>query len=95
LRDAGDRTETKAHERAQTDVRLRQTPKSDRQAAGSSCFGSWETTSRTASHRLRCHRCEQPLRVVLPPTGWVTALAGLLAHGSLPDRPAFPVSQWL
>ncbi len=30
-----------------------------------------------------------------PPTGWVTVLAGLLARGSLPVRPAFPVSQWL
>ncbi len=30
-----------------------------------------------------------------PPTGWVTALAGLLACGSAPERPAFPVSQWL
>jgi hypothetical protein len=29
-----------------------------------------------------------------PPTGWVTALAGLLARGSVPLRPAFPVSQW-
>ena len=47
------------------------------------------------SHRLLCHRCEQPLRVVPPTTGWVTALAGLLARGSLPGRPAFPVSQWL
>src|SRR5262245_59628967 len=47
------------------------------------------------SHRLWCHRCEQLLRMVLLPTGWVTALAGLLARGSLPGRPAFPVSQWL
>src|SRR4029079_8653053 len=51
------------------------------------------------SHGLRvgcfCHRCEQPLRVVLPPTGWVTALAGLLARGAMPARPPFPVSQWL
>src|SRR3954464_15887295 len=30
-----------------------------------------------------------------PPTGWVTVLAGLLARGSAPERPAFPVSQWL
>jgi hypothetical protein len=30
-----------------------------------------------------------------PPTGWVTVLAGLLARGSAPGRPAFPVSQWL
>ena len=50
-------------------------------------------------NRSRCHRCEQPLRVDAPPTGWVTALAGLLARGSLPCiRPSrfagFPVLQW-
>jgi hypothetical protein len=33
---------------------------------------------------VTCHRCEQPLRVDAPPTGWVTVLAGLLACGSSP-----------
>ena len=44
--------------------------------------------SREKSHAafasaLKRHRCEQPLRMDSPPTGWVTALAGLLACGSL------------
>jgi hypothetical protein len=38
--------------------------------------------ARTASQRARCHRCESTLRMDAPPTGWVTALAGLLARGS-------------
>src|SRR5450631_110486 len=37
----------------------------------------------TASHRHCRHRCERPLRMDAPSTGWVTALAGLLARGSL------------
>jgi hypothetical protein len=37
------------------------------------------------SHRTRRHRCERPLRMDAPSTGWVTALAGLLARGSLPS----------
>src|ERR1019366_9305162 len=37
----------------------------------------------TASHRHCRHRCERPLRMDSPSTGWVTALAGLLARGSL------------
>jgi len=36
----------------------------------------------TASHRHCRHRCERPLRMDSPSTGWVTALAGLLARGS-------------
>ena len=47
----------------------------------------------TASHRHCRHRCERPLRMDAPSTGWVTALAGLLARGSLPScvRPSrFP-----
>jgi len=42
----------------------------------------------------RCHRCESTLRVDAPPTGWVTALAGLLARGSLASSglPSFPVA---
>ena len=55
-----------------------------------------EGVSRTAfAIGPRCHRCEQPLRVDAPPTGWVTALAGLLARGSLPspDLPGSPISR--
>jgi hypothetical protein len=41
------------------------------------------------------HRCEQPLRMDAPPTGWVTALAGLLARGSssAAGLPGFPVAK--
>ena len=46
------------------------------------------------SHRHCRHRCERPLRMDAPSTGWVTALAGLLARGSSSYGPAFPVSQW-
>ena len=49
-------------------------------------------------HGLRIG-CLSPLRTAAPcgPSDhrWVTSLAGLLAHGSSPGRPAFPVSQWL
>jgi hypothetical protein len=57
---------------------------------------SWENSrSPRPSHRHCRHRCERPLRMDAPSTGWVTALAGLLARGSpLQVRPAFPVSQW-
>src|SRR3954447_21022153 len=54
--------------------------------------------SREGSHAafasVLCHRCEQPLRVDAPPTGWVTVLAGLLARGSLSasSLPGFPVA---
>src|SRR5262245_66687468 len=47
------------------------------------------------SHRHCRHRCERPLRMDTPSTGWVTALAGLLARGSLPrwsGLPSFPVA---
>ena len=37
------------------------------------------------SHRHCRHRCERPLRMDAPSTGWVTALAGLLARGSTPS----------
>ena len=44
---------------------------------------SQENNSHTAfASALKRHRCEQPLRMDSPSTGWVTALAGLLAHGS-------------
>jgi hypothetical protein len=51
-------------------------------------------------NRSRCHRCEQPLPLDAPSTGWVTALAGLLARGSLPFvQPSrisdFAETQWL
>jgi hypothetical protein len=52
-----------------------------------------ERVSLTASHRHCRHRCERPLRMDAPSTGWVTALAGLLARGSSPScaRPSrFP-----
>ena len=88
------RTETKAHalwdgRSGAGDCRARH------RAAQTSCFGSWRKNLARPRIGFLRHRCEQPLRVVLPPTGWVTALAGLLARGSLPGRPAFPVSQWL
>ena len=44
---------------------------------------SWEVKPSRPSHRHRRHRCERPLRMDSPSTGWVTALAGLLARGSL------------
>src|SRR5215510_2445302 len=47
------------------------------------------------SHRHCRHRCERPLRMDAPSTGWVTVLAGLLARGSLPfwsSLPSFPVA---
>src|SRR5215510_11577003 len=47
------------------------------------------------SHRHCRHRCERPLRMDAPSTGWVTVLAGLLARGSLPrwsGLPSFPVA---
>ena len=54
---------------------------------------SWEDELSRPSHRHCRHRCERPLRMDLPSTGWVTALAGFLARGSLPScvRPSqFP-----
>ena len=57
---------------------------------------TWQCRGRsslTASHRHCRHRCERPLRMDAPSTGWVTALAGLLARGSSPScvRPSrFP-----
>jgi hypothetical protein len=48
------------------------------------------------SHRRCRHRCERPLRMDAPSTGWVTVLAGLLARGSSPlvasGLPGFPVA---
>src|SRR5262245_11447265 len=47
------------------------------------------------SHRHCRHRCERPLRMDAPSTGWVTVLAGLLARGSPPSwsgLPSFPVA---
>ena len=76
-------------------VRLQRTPKPAAGPLLTHALDRGRTHLARPSHRLLCHRCEQPLRVVLPPTGWVTALAGLLARGSGPDRLAFPVSQWL
>ena len=56
---------------------------------------SWEISLSRPSHRHCRHRCERPLRMDAPSTGWVTALAGLLARGSLPcwsGLPSFPVA---
>jgi hypothetical protein len=94
-RSAGDRTETKARERAyggRSGLGKRRKPAVGPLAAHALVR---ERHLARPSHRLWCHRCEQPLRMVPPTTGWVTVLAGLLARGSLPGRPAFPVSQWL
>jgi hypothetical protein len=56
---------------------------------------SWEKSGLTRpSHRHYRHRCERPLRMDAPSTGWVTALAGLLARGSLhlSGLPSCPVA---
>ena len=59
-------------------------------------FGSWKETSATAFATVARVTAARSRSVwYAPPTGWVTVLAGLLAHGSVPERPAFPVSQWL
>ncbi len=63
--------------------------------AGLTCGMSWEISLSRPSHRHCRHRCERPLRMDAPSTGWVTALAGLLARGSLPQwsgLPSFPVA---
>src|SRR4029079_14690375 len=46
------------------------------------------------SHRHCRHRCERPLRMDAPSTGWVTALAGLLGRGPfcLVGLPSCPVA---
>ena len=46
--------------------------------------------------RLRRHRCESRSVWCSPPIGWVTMLAGLLAHGSMlvSGLPSFPVAVW-
>jgi len=62
--------------------------------AGLTCGMSREMSLSRLSHRHCRHRCERPLRMDAPSTGWVTVPAGLLARGSLPCGPAFPVSQW-
>jgi hypothetical protein len=51
---------------------------------GPVCGMSWETLLSRPSHRHCRHRCERPLRMDAPSTGWVTVLAGLLARGSPP-----------
>ena len=59
------------------------------------CGMSWETLLSRPSHRHCRHRCERPLRMDAPSTGWVTVLAGLLARGSWPwwsGLPSFPVA---
>jgi len=53
-----------------------------KQRAGLTCGMSWETMLSRPSHRHCRHRCERPLRMDAPSTGWVTVLAGLLARGS-------------
>jgi len=66
-----------------------------RQTTDFMCWMSWETLLSRPSPRHCRHRCERPLRMDAPSTGWVTALAGLLARGSLPCRsglPSFPVA---
>ena len=66
-----------------------------RQTTDFVCEMSWETLLSRPSPRHCRHRCERPLRMDTPSTGWVTVLAGLLARGSLPCRsglPSFPVA---
>ena len=66
-----------------------------RRVASFTCGMSWEISLSRPSHRHCRHRCERPLRMDAPSTGWVTALAGLLARGSLPcwsGLPSFPVA---
>ena len=66
-----------------------------RRVASFTCGMSWEISLSRPSHRHCRHRCERPLRMDTPSTGWVTALAGLLARGSLPcwsGLPSFPVA---
>jgi len=58
------------------------------------CAGCRGSLLSRSSHRHCRHRCERPLRMDAPSTGWVTVLAGLLARGSPPIGPAFPVAQW-
>ena len=73
-------------------------PKRDRSTV-SAAHASWKSRGKRDFHTafasaLKRHRCEKPLRVASPPTGWVTALAGLLARGSSPASglPGFPVA---
>jgi len=69
--------------------------KRGRNVAGLTCGMSWEKLLTRPSHRHCRHRCERPLRMDTPSTGWVTVLAGLLARGSLPwwsSLPSFPVA---
>jgi hypothetical protein len=66
-----------------------------RRVASFTCGMSWEISLSRPSHRHCRHRCERPLRMDTPSTGWVTVLAGLLARGSLPwwsGLPSFPVA---
>ena len=53
-----------------------------RDAVVSKSFGGITSPAARPSHRHCRHRCERPLRMDAPSTGWVTALAGLLARGS-------------
>src|SRR5690242_18686721 len=59
------------------------------------CGMSCEISLSRPSHRHCRHRCERPLRMDTPSTGWVTALAGLLARRSWhywSGLPSFPVA---
>jgi hypothetical protein len=46
-------------------------------------------------HRYSCHRCEQPLRVVLPAHRLGDRAGRSPGSRVIACRPAFPVSQWL
>jgi hypothetical protein len=65
-----------------------------RQATGRRCCLKSPGEIQTSFASARRHRCERPLRMDAPPTGWVTALAGFLARGSLlaPGLPGCPVA---
>jgi len=59
------------------------------------CAGCRGSLLSRSSHRHCRHRCERPLRMDAPSTGWVTVLAGLLARGSPPiwsGLPSCPVA---
>src|SRR5215510_16455648 len=68
-------------------VKTKPVTKDANEASGVSPASHAECRGRSPSrpsHRHCRHRCERPLRMDTPSTGWVTALAGLLARGSLP-----------
>src|SRR5262249_56301096 len=84
-----------AHANASGEDEARCEERTGPQEAGPVCGMSWETLLSRPSHRHCRHRCERPLRMDAPSTGWVTVLAGLLARRSSPywsGLPRFPVA---